>query len=136
VIRQLRASADDGDGYLRPDDWLRLAALGRSQLEYLEHEFPDAQSVRQHQVLLRVVAGLTERERAALARPEGATWSDWSRETQRRLLVVFTPAEARELRIVFQWLTGEAPPRLRLFVGARSAPVRPVEVPFRPRPSE
>jgi hypothetical protein len=130
--RELRASARGNGGYLRLPDWLRLAALEREQLERLGEEFPDAGIVRQFQIPLRLVAGMSKEERAAAARDEGAGWTEFSSATRQRLVALFTPQEARKARILFQWRGDEKPPGVRLYVDAGDGVPRARTLPLRP----
>lgn len=130
VLRDLRASAAENDGYLRPGDWLRLAELTGDQLETLQAEFPDAGTVRAYRFLLSLAARMTEKERAALHRPAGATWNDLTRRSRERLLALMSPVEARNLRLVLHWVDGP-PPKARLLLDPRPQPAAPREVSFR-----
>ncbi|HTE19932.1 MAG TPA: hypothetical protein VK689_16330 [Armatimonadota bacterium] len=136
VLRGLRAVAAGNEGYLRPDDWLRLSALRQDQLEQLEDEFPDADRIKDYQSILRLVAGMTEREREALARPGGAGRADWSPATWSRLLVLFSLEDARRLRLSLQWMTDAQPPVVRIHLRAEGQVSTPNEIKFEPRKEE
>jgi hypothetical protein len=133
VRRTLRASAQAGGGYLKPADWLLMAGLSQEQLDTLGTEFPDAGQVKSFQLPLRLAAAMDRKEQAALERPDGAGWADWSEGTRRRLLTLMTPAEAQRARMVLKWLDKEDPPALQLYLGSAAPPLRPVTLTFRPR---
>jgi hypothetical protein len=141
VLRDLRATAAENHGFLRPSDWLRLSALPSGQLDTLQAEFPDASLIARHQPVFRLAAQMAERERHLLARPEGAVWRDLSASTRRRLAVLFPEAEARTLRLLLRWevapevapgVTDEGP-RALVFVGPAAHPLRPLPLPIRRR---
>ncbi len=133
VVRRLRSSAEANAGYLDLDDWLDLSVLSTDQLAYLEEEFPDTSQVRRYHVQLRLIREMNARERAALARPDGAGWSDWSDATRRRLEVLFAPEEARAIRITARLVRVPEPPTMRLFFSPRMAGARAAPIPLQPR---
>lgn len=133
VRRDLRASAAAHGEYLVPEDWLRVSALTRDQLDTLGEEFPDASYVGGNQVAIRLAVGMTQRERAAAARPEGIGWQEFSQETQRRLLALFAREDARQVRLLLQWRIDQQPGQLRLYLGPDVSPLRPMEIPFQKR---
>ncbi len=118
VVRDLRASAAANGGYLRPQDWLRLAAFDRAQLDSLSEEFPDAGKLAYYQLLLRLYGAMSRREQTACQRPQGAGWQDWTNETRRRLEVLYPPADARRAVLLVQWDTEKKPPQARFYMGS------------------
>ena len=133
VRRDLRASAATHGEYLVPEDWLRISDLTHEQLDTLGGEFPDASWIGGNQIVMRLAAGLSQRERASAARPEGISWQEFSQETQRRLLTLFAPEDARRIRLLLQWRTEQQPVQFRLYLGPDMSPLRPVEILFRKR---
>jgi hypothetical protein len=129
-IRDLRAGAASNDGYLRPEDWQRLASLDREQLVILGEHYPDVNKIVQVQVLLRLIGGMTVREQALLARPEGAGWQELSAATRRRLLVLFPAGDAQQARAHAKWHGEERPPRASLYLGIGAPVPRPREFKF------
>jgi hypothetical protein len=132
-LRALRATAAANHGYLRPDDWLRLSAYSRDQLESLAEEFPDAGRIALYQLPLRLAASLKPAERDAAARPGGAGWNDLSPETRGRLTVLYPDGEARMARLLVGWETSSSPQHLLVYLGRPTSVLRPIEVPFAPQ---
>jgi len=130
LLRDLRRSAAENDGYLRPADWLALAEEPRARVEALQQEFPDCAQVLQFQSLLRLIGSMNEREQAALARPGGGAWLDFTGATKQRLLTLFPAPDARALRLHLRWEAAR-PPTARLYAGI--GPPRPITIPFAPR---
>lgn len=128
VVRDLRKSAEENHGYLRAEDWSRLAALNKEQLSYLEKEFPDTRSVAGVQILLRLHATMNDQERLAAARPKGAGWEDFTPATRQRLAVLYTPQDARASRIIVRWSAEGKVHPVQLFLG--SGELRPREFAF------
>ena len=109
---------------------MRLAELSRDQLDSLSREFPDAGPIKQVQIPLRVVAGMERAERLKTSSPEGSAWKDWSAATRQRMLTLFTPAEARTVRVVLQFLQAERPPKVSFFFGEDDGQARPRSLPL------
>lgn len=133
VIKELRTATDGNNGYLRPQDWLRLAGLEHSQLDSLGFEFPDALQIKTVQVLLRLFNAMSPRERDACGRADGAGWADWSNSTRQRLQVLYPVAVARRARILVQWESDGKLPRGRFFMGNPQKQLRVRTVTFQKR---
>ncbi|MBM3459377.1 MAG: hypothetical protein FJX77_12710 [Armatimonadetes bacterium] len=137
-LQALRTSADAHEGYLTPQDWLKLARLSQAQLGFLSHEFPDATRLRNVQVLLRLVAGMSEREQKAVGSSTGAGWEDCAAATRARLATLYPPAVARRVRIRVQWETESKPPAGQFLLGPGDGEARPLRLEFyrRRKPDE
>lgn len=128
LIDDLEISAKGNEGYLQEEDWLRLSLLGQAQLGGLSRaEFPDAASVAQHQPLVMLLAGMSKEERAAIGRPQGGSWLDWTGSTKQRLMGVMAEPDARRARIHASWDRRSSARTVRLFLGPGD--VRPRELP-------
>jgi hypothetical protein len=112
LLRDLRASAGAHDGYLQLEDWARLTLLSPAQRQYLAPEFPDAEHLASDErvvnglslsALLQLAAHMNEAERAALARPEGAGWEDWTVPTRRLVAQALGPRAGPPPRLRLLW---------------------------------
>jgi hypothetical protein len=135
MIRDLRATAARNGGYLRPEDWLRLATLPRDVLDHMKEEFPDAgvERIGRVQILLRLAAQAGERERSLWAREGGAGWNDLSSTTRQVLRILLPRADVERTRIALRWITEEKPPRGVFHLGPAELMSKPVTLTFEPR---
>lgn len=119
LIRDLRRAAVMQEGYLRPQDWLRLAALAPEQLRRLSSagEFRDAARVRQFQDVLRLYSTMSSREREQAARDDGAGWNDLKTPTRTRLIQLVGAQAARTVRVIVKWNSQVRPPTVRISRG-------------------
>lgn len=129
--KELRAACAHQGGYLGTPEYLRLAHLSQDQLKDLEQEFPQVAFLSLYQPLIRVIAAMTEMERAAIARAEGGGWIDWTGATKQRLTVLLTPEDARRARICWDVDLERKPPVAKVFFGG--GPAKPTELPLSPR---
>jgi hypothetical protein len=116
VIRDFRRGASANGGYLREQDWLRLARLEPEQLEWLAEEFRDAGPIRQGLPVLRIISLMPKADRRAAAQGNGAGWQDLSRTTRARLLQAVGDEQAYKTRLLFAWSSDARPPRVRVYL--------------------
>ncbi len=112
VIRDLRRVSASNDGYLRPEDWLRLARLDREQLSALGEEFPDAYKVRNCVATFSLATDLPESTARRLGSQEGLQWRDLPQAARMRLVQSYGDEKAKDARLIVSWDEEASPPKV------------------------